>query len=243
MYGDKDFIHRHHFTDYSSTQILKLVFNDFPNIKSVIDVGCGVGTWLHTAKELGAEQIMGIEGQWLDIEKFAKVSPEQIKRSDLNQPIPIQSQFDLLISLEVAEHLTPERAEHFIEELCSLAPLILFSGAVPGQRDKTHQNEQWPSYWAEKFSNHGFKAYDAIRWRIWNDTNIPYWYRQNPIVYAHESLELPKHIQQTETQSPAAVVHPDFMAVREDISFGQTLKMMGHTLKKSAVKRMTRVRH
>src|ERR1043165_5728195 len=34
--------------------------------RSVLDVGCGVGTWLEAAQRLGVEEILGVEGAWLD---------------------------------------------------------------------------------------------------------------------------------------------------------------------------------
>ena len=55
------------------------------------------------------------------------------------------------ISLEVAEHLSPGRAESFISDLCQAAPVVLFGAAIPGQGGVGHLNEQWQSYWANLF--------------------------------------------------------------------------------------------
>ena len=48
----------------SANVILPIVF-DLVRPKSVIDFGCGVGTWLATAKQLGAERCVGLEGSWI----------------------------------------------------------------------------------------------------------------------------------------------------------------------------------
>jgi hypothetical protein len=46
------------------------------------------------------------------------------------------------MSLEVAEHLKPDRAGSFVADLCSASDVVLFSSALPGQDGDGHQNEQ-----------------------------------------------------------------------------------------------------
>lgn len=152
------------------------------DFKSVVDVGCGTGTWLSASREQGASITVGLEGDWMSQERMD--APELLlSNSDLEKPFSFDRFYDLAISLEVAEHLTPERAESFVAELCEAAPVILFSAAIPGQGGVNHLNEQWQSYWAKLFAAHGFSAHDVIRPRIWANDGIPAWYRQNIIVY------------------------------------------------------------
>ena len=33
-----------------------------PGIESVVDIGCGVGTWLHVSMNKGIKEILGIDG-------------------------------------------------------------------------------------------------------------------------------------------------------------------------------------
>ena len=63
--------------------------------------------------------------------------------------------FDLVLSLEVAEHLPSECAEAFVESLVNLGPVILFSAAIPYQGGENHVNEQWPEYWVGVLSGEG----------------------------------------------------------------------------------------
>ena len=71
--------------------------------------------------------------------------------------------------LEVAEHIPPECADIFVESLTwGLAPVIMFSAAVPGQGGTLHLNEQWPAYWASKFAQHGYVLIDCLRPQLWD---------------------------------------------------------------------------
>lgn len=96
----------------------------------------------------------------------------------------------MVISLEVAEHLPENRAEGFVRDLCLLGDIILFSAAVPRQGGTEHINEQWQTYWANKFDKNGFDAFDIIRPKIYDDYRVPLWYRNNMIVYVKRNTKL-----------------------------------------------------
>ena len=64
----------------------------------------------------------------------------------------LERKFDLAISLEVAEHLKSSSSEDFVQSLTTLAPMILFSAAIPHQGGLHHINEQWLEYWGDLFN-------------------------------------------------------------------------------------------
>lgn len=148
---------------------------------SVADFGCGVGTWLSVAKQMGADRAVGFEGDWVTHEMLDDKTID-LRRGSLENRVSLDSPVDLAISLEVAEHLSPGRADTFVEDICAAAPYILFSAAIPGQGGKGHINEQWQSYWAEKFAARGYKIFDVVRPEILGDQTIPYWYQQNTML-------------------------------------------------------------
>lgn len=155
---------------------------------SVADIGCGTGTWLAAALADGAETSFGIEGDW--------VTPEMLDDARIVfAPQDLEQRFsgprvDLAMSLEVAEHLSPERAVSFVADLVALAPAVLFSAAIPGQGGVGHLNEQWQSWWATLFAAHGYLAYDVVRPAIWSDEDVPAWYRQNAVLYLDATTEV-----------------------------------------------------
>jgi hypothetical protein len=168
----------------SAEAIVPLLF-ELIDPKSVIDIGCGVGSWLSVFKEHGIEDVLGVDGQWVDKEMLM-IPQEQFISCDLEEPIKINRQFDLVVSLEVAEHIRPEHASTFVKTLVDLGPVILFSAAIPLQIGKHHVNEQWPDYWARRFEEYGYVVIDAIRKRIWQNDNVEYWYAQNILIFAKQ---------------------------------------------------------
>jgi hypothetical protein len=154
--------------------------------KSVIDVGCGRGEWLSIFKELGAEDIRGVEHPGFEHSSLS-VPSETIIEHDLREHFATDLRYDLTVSLEVAEHLPPERAEGFVEDLCLLAPVVLFSAAVPAQSDPKrsgHVNERWQSYWASLFAGYGYEVVDCVRPAVWENSELDFWYAQNTVLYA-----------------------------------------------------------
>lgn len=145
---------------------------------SMLDVACGAGTWLRAALDLGVQRVQGIEGIELSAEKLY-VSKERIQIADLNQEFDLRQEFDLVICLEAAEHLEPSSAQGLVRSIARHGSRVLFSAASPGQAGTHHVNCQWPEYWQDLFNENGFSCDDSIRWRIWEDSRIEPWYRQN----------------------------------------------------------------
>ncbi len=199
----------------AARKILPILFHAF-KIQSVVDFGCAAGTWLAAAKELGATDLTGIEGSWAD----NWVNDTIISRNDfslvlqnLEEPVRVTKEYDLAVSLETAEHLRPRRAETFVEDLCAASKKILFSAAIPGQGGNNHFNEQWPSYWTAIFLRFCYVPVDCIRPRIWSDDTIPWWYRQNCLLYVKESdlerVRLEINSSLPPLSGPLDIVHPE----------------------------------
>lgn len=178
--------------------------------RSVVDVGCGVGTWLAAALALGVERAIGFEGSWVSRADL-KDSRIELVNHDLETPLPQWEPVDLAMSLEVAEHISSARADALVAEICRLAPVVLFGAAIPGQGGVNHVNEQWQSYWAERFARHGYRPLDLIRPKFWTEPAIEVHYRQNNLLYIHESQwqAIASRVPNAEMPPfPLDVVHP-----------------------------------
>lgn len=201
-------------TRFAADRVMDLVLDVLPPIRSCIDIGCGVGTWLAAISDRGVEDIVGAEGDWLDPSMLA-IDAERFRTIDLRKPIDIDRRFDLAISLEVAEHITDAQGAALVRALTELADFVLFSAAVPCQGGNHHVNEQWQSYWGRQFADLGFCAIDTIRPAIWSDPRIDVWYRQNIVLYVKRERvsDLRRCVAPVDPESLSRV-HPDLYTRR-----------------------------
>lgn len=149
---------------------------------SLLDVGCGAGAWCMVWRESGVERIIGVDGEYVD-RKHLLMPAENFHAHDLTKPFDLDSTFDLVTSLEVAEHIPEKNAEVFVDNLVKHGKLVLFSAAVPGQGGEFHVNEQPLEYWRQKFFARGYRCFDPLRSRIVSDVRVEPWYRYNTLLY------------------------------------------------------------
>lgn len=166
---------------HSADRVTRII-TDFFQPKTVCDVGCGEGVWLAAYKKRGVKAVKGIDGDYVDRARL-KIAPKDFISCDLSKPFCIDGQYDLIQSLEVAEHLPPEQSENFIAALAGHANVIVFSAAVPGQGGMYHINERPLELWRDLLRQHGYLAYDLVRGKIAQDKKIAPWYRYNMLVY------------------------------------------------------------
>lgn len=220
-YSDHDprfFEDRDQFTRTAAETVAPLVLALYP-VRSVIDLGCGVGTWLSVFIRHGVEEIRGIEGQAVD-SQLLQIPVSSFEQHDLTQPLMVDRTYDLAISLEVAEHLPPDSSADFVKTLVGLAPVVLFSAAIPNQGGISHINERPATYWSQQFARHNYVTIDAIRRRIWNRDDIKAWYRQNILLFAHQDMldkipSMQAALEQTR-QDQLNLVHPQTLQWRID---------------------------
>lgn len=178
----------------SATRILPIVM-DLVHPTSVVDVGCAEGTWLAAWRDLDVPRLIGLDGEYVDRHRL-RIEPDTFTPFDLSTLADdgaadalvarAGQRFDLAMSLEVAEHLPEQAAASLVGTLCRLAPVVLFSAAVPYQGGTGHLTERLPSFWASLFSARNYRAVDAIRAQIWDDRSVEWWYRQNTLLFASD---------------------------------------------------------
>ena len=169
--------------------------------ESLLDVGCGNGVWMRAALDFGVPEVYGLDGIKIPEDQL-HVSAEKIRHQDLTLAWELNKRFDVVLCLEVAEHLDAAFAPNLIDCLVKHGSRIYFSAACPGQSGQHHVHCQWPAYWQQLFNSRGFSCLDDARWLVWNDEQIEPWYRQNMFVAVHDPL--------TAGQEPRLppVIHP-----------------------------------
>lgn len=148
---------------------------------SLLDVGCGRGTWLRSAIDLGIADVLGLDGADIPSDQLL-FPPNLFRRQDLTAPWSLGRKFDVVLCLEVAEHIPESFSKTFVNNLTEHGDTVVFSAACPGQVGQHHVNLQWPAYWQRLFNNCGFVCDDRVRWEMWDIKEIEPWYRQNMFV-------------------------------------------------------------
>jgi SAM-dependent methyltransferase len=210
------YIHDEHTHKLSDPEIIVPVIMDLCKPESVIDVGCGLGTFLKVFAKYGVIDYLGIDGPWVNKSLLKKnISLDHFIESDLENEIEISRKFDLAVCLEVVEHLAENASDNIVKNLTQLSDCILFSASIPGQMGQNHLNEQWPEYWQQKFAIYNYEMLDVLRPIFWNNKNLARWYKQNMFLVIKngksESLKALKHFSDNLILS---FVHPEYYSLR-----------------------------
>ncbi|MGK7893772.1 MAG: methyltransferase domain-containing protein [Xenococcus sp. (in: cyanobacteria)] len=121
--------------------------------KTVLDAGCAIGFLVSKLRQ------RGVEAFGVDISEYAisKV-PSDIKpycwvgSSTVNFP----RHYDLIICIEVLEHMSAFESIKSIENICNNTDVVLFASSPYDYKEATHFNVQPPEVWAYQFAQHGF---------------------------------------------------------------------------------------
>lgn len=211
-------------TRYTAT-VIRTILERWFEFHSVVDFGCGTGNWLNCFATDGDRTILGLE-----MERFrpdeVEIDPRLILHLDLGRYVNLQRRFDLALCLEVAEHIDPRHASTVVENCVRHSDIVLFSAALPGQRGLHHVNEQLPGYWAALFEKHDYAVLDRLRPLIWDDPQIPIWYRQNLLLYVRRISPLFAAIDARSNEAaagrPLGLAHPDYLTAFSNAIAGLT---------------------
>lgn len=191
----------------SARVIIPILLRYFP-VRSVVDIGCGIGTWLKVFEENGVRHVLGVDGPHIDPAMLV-IHSQKFLAVDLQAELRLLDCYDLAMSLEVAEHLPEAFSTRFVTKLTEAAPIVLFSAAVPGQPGLQHVNTQWQDYWRAIFGDRGYVALDIVRPAVWGRGDVDYWYQQNTIVYCHSSIAVTRSDLPWDSEKTSLnVVHP-----------------------------------
>lgn len=168
----------------SARQVSSLILAEIP-IKSLLDVGSGHGAWATEWLSAGVPDVLAVDGEYVSPSQLL-VPRSSFHAHDLLVPLFLPRRFDLVQSLEVAEHLPADKAAQFVDSLVRHGDIVLFSAAVPYQGGEHHVNEQPPEYWRQLFFERGYEVFDWLRPLLAHNSQVKRWYRFNSFLYANK---------------------------------------------------------
>lgn len=156
IYSEAFFKKRHSKDNKWKLQIGEMLSKTYC-LESLVDFGCGEGEYLEGALKGGAQRVLGFEYLFENIRKYLPIEAlEYIKYGNVMEKIDC-GKFDMVLSIEVAEHILPEKSDIFVENLTNASNKYIFmTAAVPKQGGIGHINERPLKFWIEQFKNRNF---------------------------------------------------------------------------------------
>ena len=198
----------------SAARIVALVQSWLP-VRSVVDFGCGQGTWLGAWQAAGVTDVQGVDGDYVD-RAALQMPPTRFLPTDLAQPVDLVRKFDLVECLEVAEHVPRASAQTLVSTLVRHGDVLLFSAAPPGQGGEHHVNEQPYTWWRDKFDAQGYDLFDCVRPAVADDKTVQPWYRYNVFLFVRRDQlgRLPDAVRKTHIPPHAPIPDVSPLAYR-----------------------------
>ena len=109
------------------------------NPKTVLDVGCAKGFLVEKLRDRGIEAF-GIDTSEYAISQIDNTVKEYCKVGSILDEF--DRKYDLIICIEVVEHLFEKDSKKAIENLCKYSDDVIFSSTPDDFEEKTHHNVQ-----------------------------------------------------------------------------------------------------
>lgn len=182
---------------WSAEMHVELQFLDFPPFRflqerlaptSALDLGSGSGGYLAALRRWGVGEICAVDG----FETSESLHcPDVYLQHDLENPLDLGRHFDLVICMEVIEHLDASREDILIDSIERHArDWILFSGADLNQPGRGHVNCRPISHWLDSWEKRGFIP-DPFASLAFRSLATFTWFRRNPILLARRGTKIP----------------------------------------------------
>lgn len=185
--------HLKHARNYSVETMNWYIERFQPN--SVVDFGCGIGSYLESCYFNGVEKFKGFD---IGGEYAKRFTPDflhkHIEYIDCTTPIECGT-FECVISFETIEHIEPSGTDMFIQNMVNATDKalgrILFTGAPPEQDGCGHINCHDKQYWIDKFAEHKFFVNEDMNEKVrlgWKqlDVGCPDYILDNLLILQHK---------------------------------------------------------
>ena len=154
--GVKDYFHNVEIMKFFDSVAMSIVNSIAP--RTVLDVGCACG---HLGRSL---RKLGVEAYGVDYSEDALNAAHESIRPylgrmmlpDRNLPDSFPRHYDLVVNIEVLEHMEQKMALESIKTLVSFGDTVLFSSTPWDTDEVTHLNLHPVSYWSLAFMREGY---------------------------------------------------------------------------------------
>lgn len=120
---------------------------------TVLDAGCAIGLLVETLRDRGVDAT-GLDISSYAIDQLHETVRPHCRRASIADDLG--RRYDLIVCIEVLEHMPAAEAEAAVENFCRWTDDVLFSSSPLDRREPTHINVHPPEHWAELFARHDF---------------------------------------------------------------------------------------
>lgn len=193
----------------------------YVSVRTLSDVGCGSGTWIRAFLNQGAIHVEAFDlpGAWDSADNSVRDDARiRFTAVDFERENLTLEKCDLVLCLEVLEHLSADSAVRLLDALTANSDLVVFSAAQPGQGGTHHINEQPLRYWLQRYADAGFSAFDVFRPELVRRTDVPRYYSLNLFALARVGSN-PHKALSAELNPLNPAKPPDFRTSAERVRF------------------------
>ena len=153
---DKNFYEKHEcYYKKAVTNFTNYMLENF-EFDSICDIGCGTGEFLSQLQ--GTKDVLGIDFS-VGASECLVLDRAKYLDADVTKPLNLNRTFDVVVSLEVFEHIFKELEDVYLDNIDSLSPkYLILSCAVPRQWGRHHVNPREPEYVIETLLKRGYEV-------------------------------------------------------------------------------------
>ena len=201
---------------------------------SVLDAGCAFGMLVECLRDLG------VDAYGVDISEYALSQARDDIKPYLRQGSladPFDRRYDLVISIEVLEHLNAADIPQAIKNIANATDTVVFSSTPDDYREATHISIRPPEQWSADFARHGMlrdpdieigfitpwagvyrrqehldaatvvQSYERALWRLRNEASQ----------LRSALIETQRHLNEAEAAGPGGEGHEELIRVKTEL--------------------------